>query len=169
MGARVRFPVGLCSGLSCDQWLVPLVTFREHSLIVRQLAEEAVLVCRWPSQESPFRCVHQLLAQPHTVLHMRLRRGVYVPYRKVVAGALASPPEEIVSDTGRGREASLFQSSQDSNPGPCCLSPGSSHRTSVEASSSHWHNCPRGLLRIRVMESLNSCPRTVFRFPAIFL
>ena len=73
---------------------------------------------------------------------MGLGRGVHVPYMKVVAGALVSPRQEI-SNTGGGREASLFQSSWDLNPGPCLLSPGSSHCSSVEASSSHWHNSPQ--------------------------
>lgn len=62
--------------------------------------------------------------------------------RRWLLGRLYLPLRKLVAREEGGRSP-LFQSSQDSNPGPCLLSPQPSHITSVGASPSHWHEPPQ--------------------------
>lgn len=118
-----------------------MVVFLKHSLAVWQLPDGAALTCGFPSWEESFpvcapipgpasRASTRVWGSESPCLPRRWQLGrLYLPLRKSVAR------EE-------GGRSPLFQSSQDSNPGPCLLSLRSSHITSVGASPSHWHGTP---------------------------
>lgn len=122
-----------------------MVVFLKHSVIVWQLVDRTdyldlqISILQTILSASGV-CTNLWLS--FTISYTRLGRGIRVLYTTVTAGALFLPLKKLVAQ-GEGGASPIFQRSQDSNPGPCLLSPNSSHLTSVQASPLHLREPPQ--------------------------